>query len=218
MKAKPSIGVLSPYRTQAEYLDKTIANQISAGDIEQHNIRVGTPYQFQGEERDIMLLSFSVCENSLNASGYLNREDVFNVAITRAKQKQWVFVSVSPEKLHINNLLRQYIESPTQTTSAKETSETLDYFQDVVCHHLAKHQITTWKGYTIAGQTMDILCRKHEKFVAIDLIGFPGEWQDFYDTSSYKVFRRAGLTVVPICYADWIENSESCLSSVLANL
>ncbi len=218
MAIKPSIGVLSPYRAQTEYLETSVFKSVSSNDITDHDISIGTPYHFQGEERDIMLISFSVCESSLSASGYLNREDMFNVAITRAKQQQCVFVSVSPDRLHINNLLRQYLESPVHSETTNKASDSFDYFQDVVCAQLAEHRVKTWKGFSIAGQTMDILCQLEDQFVAIDLIGFPGEWQGFFDTSSYKVFRRAGLTVIPICYASWVDDAESCLSAILKSL
>ena len=80
-----SIGVLSPFRNQTDYLSEYFKTHLTFEDIKRHKIRLGTPYHFQGEERDIMLLSMALDNNSHPAGfKYLNKEDVFNVAITRA--------------------------------------------------------------------------------------------------------------------------------------
>jgi len=65
---------------------------------------------------------------------------------------------------------------------------------------------------------MDIVCRLGESSVAIDLIGYPGEWQDYFDMSAYKLFRRAGLRIVPLPYGLWLESKQQCVDKVLATL
>ena len=106
-----SIGILSPLRSQVEYLAKKVMQDFSLSDIKKHNISINTAYGFQGDERDIMLLSFAVDKNSHpSAYRYINKEDVFNVSITRARKMQYVFYSVKPEEMKKDNLLRSYIE------------------------------------------------------------------------------------------------------------
>jgi superfamily I DNA and/or RNA helicase len=107
-----SIGILCPFREQTNFLTKKIKETISLEDIKKHQIQLGTPYHFQGEEKDIMLLSFVVDNDSHHASlNYLNKDDVFNVAITRARYQQYLFVSINPKVLKEDTLFANYLSS-----------------------------------------------------------------------------------------------------------
>ncbi|HAP61245.1 MAG TPA: hypothetical protein DCR93_17695, partial [Cytophagales bacterium] len=55
-----SLGILSPFAAQADFLRMEVGKQIAIGHIRRHQIQVGTPYAFQGAERDEMFLSFAV--------------------------------------------------------------------------------------------------------------------------------------------------------------
>jgi superfamily I DNA and/or RNA helicase len=104
-----SIGVISPFSAQAEYIATLIEQKIPQTDVIKHSIRVATPFGFQGEERDIMLISFAIDNDSKRAAAYLNKADVFNVTITRARQKQLIYLSMDDSLLPEYNLLRQML-------------------------------------------------------------------------------------------------------------
>jgi len=212
-----SIGVVSPFRKQAEDIAKAIENNFDEAEISKYKIRSATPYGFQGEERDIMLISFSLDDNSARAAVYLNKEDVFNVAITRARQKQHLFISFDENNLPSQNLLKKYINSISEFKANHITAKTIDEFQADVIKELNKHKIETWSGYAIAGTEIDILCR-HNHYLAIDLIGFPGPWGNFFELNTYKVFKRAGIEVTPISYGLWVADKELCVQHIIKKL
>lgn len=54
---KSSIGVLSPYRDHMHYLRQQIEKDIPISQQRAHQLRVDTPFGFQGDERDYMLIS-----------------------------------------------------------------------------------------------------------------------------------------------------------------
>ncbi len=212
---KPSIGILSPYRDQAIHLQKLLLKQVSLGDIEAHAIRVATPYGFQGDEKDYMLISMSVDNDSRRAAAYLNREDMFNVAITRSRQKIYIFSSIDHNKLPVNNLFRQYMESIDSEKPVFNADEVkFDGFQHEVCHVLESNGIKTWRSYPVAGRNVDILCRYKTSTLAIDLIGFPGECSEFLELETYYLFSRAGLDIFPLSYGQWTINNELCVSEI----
>jgi len=212
---KPSIGVLSPYRDQAIYLQKLLLKHISLGDIEAHAIRVATPYGFQGDEKDYMLISMSVDNDSRRAAAYLNREDMFNVAITRSRQKIYIFSSIDHTKLPANNLFRQYMVSIDSEKAVFNTDEAkFDGFQHEVCDVLESNGIKTWRSYPVAGRNVDILCRYKSSTLAIDLIGFPGECSEFLELETYYLFSRAGLDIFPLSYGQWTVNNELCVAEI----
>ena len=106
-----SIGVVSPFRSQADYITKEIEVHFNEAEIIKYKLRSATPFGFQGEERDIVLISFALDNNVKRAAAYINKADVFNVCITRARQKQCVFLSIDETQLPEHYLLRRYISS-----------------------------------------------------------------------------------------------------------
>ena len=210
-----SVGVISPFRKQAEYISKEIEIHFSESEITKYKIRAATPFGFQGEERDIIFISFSIDDEATRAAAYLNKQDVFNVAITRARQKQVLFTSINENILPSNNLLKQYLASVSEFQATHSSVSELDEFQSEVINALTTHQIETWSGYTIAGTEVDILCRYKGHYLALDLIGFPGPWADFFELNTYKIFKRAGIDVLPISYGLWVVDKETCIQQVI---
>ncbi|WP_435234849.1 DEAD/DEAH box helicase [Psychromonas sp. PT13] len=213
-----SIGVISPFRNQADYIAKEIAITFSESVITQYKIRVATPYGFQGEERDIMLISFSLDNESKRAAAYLNKADVFNVAITRARQQQYLFISLNEKQLPEHNLLRLYLSSINTYQINHSMSPSIDDFQRCVTADLNNHNIETWLGYAIAGIDIDVLCCYQGQYLALDLIGYPGPWADYFEFNTYKLFKRAGVDVLPISYGLWVTDKASCLREIMNKL
>lgn len=213
-----SIGVVSPFRNQADYIAKEIEAHFSDAEIIKHKIRAATPFGFQGEERDIMLISFAVDNNAKRAAAYINKADVFNVCITRARQKQYVFLSIDEAQLPEHYLLRRYLSSITQFKATHNITSEIDEFQQRVIDELTRLKIETWAGYTIAGTDVDILCRYNGQYLAINLIGFPGPWADFFELDTYKLFSRANIDILPISYGLWVVDKSTCVQHIMSKL
>ena len=79
------VGVISPYRAQVQYLRRLIRKRESFKPY-RHSISVNTVDGFQGQERDIILISL-VRSNDQGQIGFLNDLRRMNVAITRARMK-----------------------------------------------------------------------------------------------------------------------------------
>lgn len=79
------VGVISPYRAQVQYLRRLIRKRESFKPF-RHSISVNTVDGFQGQERDIILISL-VRSNDQGQIGFLNDLRRMNVAITRARMK-----------------------------------------------------------------------------------------------------------------------------------
>ncbi len=209
-----TIGVLSPFSKQVNYITSQVEKHIALENIQAHQIKVATPYGFQGEERDIMLLSFCIDENSKRAAGYLNKPDVFNVSITRARQKQKIYKSVDINKLPIKNLLRKYLASVDSFIIEHKSNQQPDEFQNEVITSLQHLNVECWRGYEMLGTYIDVLVRGKKSYIAIDLIGYPGPWQDYFELDTYKVLKRAGVDVLPLSYALWLQDRDACLFAI----
>ena len=79
------VGVISPYRAQVQHLRQLIARRESLKPF-RRLITVNTVDGFQGQERDVILISL-VRANGDGQIGFLNDLRRMNVAITRARMK-----------------------------------------------------------------------------------------------------------------------------------
>jgi superfamily I DNA and/or RNA helicase len=203
-----SIGILCPFREQTNFLTKKIKETIYLEDIKKHQIQLGTPYHFQGEEKDIMLLSFVVDNDSHHASlNYLNKDDVFNVAITRARYQQYLFVSINPKVLKEDTLFANYLSSFSEKEALKTEEVISDSFSDEVIQYLQKQDCHTFLGFNIAGLFIDILVEVNQQYFGIDLIGYPGDFKEAFSLERYKIMHRVGIPIMPISFISW--NRES---------
>jgi very-short-patch-repair endonuclease len=111
--ARRSFGVVTLQgRGQAALIENLIVESVDPAIAERHNIRVGTPADFQGDERDVMLLSM-VTVNAPKALTGLEDQRRFNVAASRAKDQMWLFHSPPPEQLKSADLRRSLLSYMT---------------------------------------------------------------------------------------------------------
>ena len=79
------IGVISPYQAQVHYLRQLLKKRAFFAPYK-HLITVNTVDGFQGQERDVIVISL-VRANEKGEIGFLNDLRRMNVAITRARMK-----------------------------------------------------------------------------------------------------------------------------------
>ncbi len=79
------VGIISPYRAQVQYLRRLVQKRESLKPF-RRSISVNTVDGFQGQERDIILISL-VRSNDEGQIGFLRDLRRMNVAITRARMK-----------------------------------------------------------------------------------------------------------------------------------
>ena len=212
-----SIGVTTPFRHQADYLGELILREVPIEAIRKHKILVGTPHSFQGEERDIMCLSFALDEkSSATAFRYMNQPDVFNVMVTRARVQQVVFLSIREGDLKKNSLLASYLlylRGYYQEPTCGQLSQLPDSALPVY-NALNKAGYKVWPSFDVAGMEMDFVIQKKGRTLGIDLIGFPGRFEDVFSLERYKMLKRAGMRIFPLAYSEWGRSQEECLGSI----
>lgn len=110
------IGVIAPYRAQADMIDKLLASENFPKEID---VQVGTIHGFQGDECDIIFAVFNT-PPSISASKemFLNKKNIINVSISRARDYLFI-VMPDDETENINNLrLVKRVEDLIQRTDA----------------------------------------------------------------------------------------------------
>ncbi|HEX9999127.1 MAG TPA: AAA domain-containing protein, partial [Actinoplanes sp.] len=101
--AGKTLGIVSLLSTsgQAGYLLSLLRAEIGEDEIQARRVRVGDAYTFQGDERDVVLVSMVVSENDPRVAAFTKREyhRRINVAASRARDQLWIFHSVRPGSL-----------------------------------------------------------------------------------------------------------------------
>ncbi|MGA4840546.1 AAA domain-containing protein [Streptomyces sp. G45] len=109
---------------QVKLLEQLINERIPAPVRERHQIRVGNPASFQGDERHVILLSMVATDPPRIAGGARSERQAYNVAASRAQDQMWLFYSVPPDRLKKEDLrfnLLAYMENPPAALASSDT-------------------------------------------------------------------------------------------------
>ena len=110
LEERLDVGIISPYRVQVQYLRRLLKKREWARPF-RHLISVNTVDSFQGQERDIILISL-VRSNDEGQIGFLRDLRRMNVAITRARMKLIILGDASTMTRHpFYKRLYEYIEA-----------------------------------------------------------------------------------------------------------
>ena len=84
------IGLIAPYRAQADLIDRLMASFVPPENID---VQVGTIHGFQGDECDIIIALFNPPPFiSTSKDMFLNRLNIVNVSISRARDYLFVIM------------------------------------------------------------------------------------------------------------------------------
>lgn len=209
---KSSLGVLSFFRDQVEYLKQLILKECSLNDIRAHRVKVGTPFSFQGEERDHMLVSCAIDNNSHTGTwGYLNQPDVFNVATSRARRRQTLFLSCPPEQLPPGSILRACYDFSQAPATPPESASNSAAWLKAITEPLQQAGFRTQIHQYIADIPIDLILEADDTTLAVDLIGFPPEVSAAVHLQRYQALFRTGIPVFPLSAKEWRHNRQVLL-------
>lgn len=216
-----SIGIISPFRAQVEQLKVSVAKVLSDHMIKKHQIEIGTAHTFQGDERDIILMSWAFANNSFPQSlTFLQKPNLFNVAISRARYKVINFVSKNPKELQ-DGLFRDYMSYVEEYINKREALKNCKIDENIYKNSLEREiaeQIrnlgyTVKAGVEIAGLSADLLV--DDKFV-IEVDGVEDNMkQSVSNMKKQAIIERCGFTVRRVTYREWQYSSKACLDRLL---
>ena len=217
-----TIGIISPFRAQVEQLKISVPKVLSDYMIKKHQIEIGTAHTFQGDERDIILMSWAFANNSYPQSiTFLQKPNLFNVAITRAKNKCINFVSHDLDTMpdghfrHYVSYLDNYKERKKLIQDAGIDENTYkNALEKEVAQEIRKLDHKVNAGVEIAGLSADLVV--DEKFV-IEIDGMEDSKKLHHMTNMKKqaILERCGYKVKRITYREWQYSPKACLDRVL---
>lgn len=216
-----SIGIISPFRAQVEQLKISVRKVLSEYMMEKHQIEIGTAHTFQGDERDIILTSWAYANNSFPQSLiFLQKPNLFNVAITRARYQMINFISKEPRELP-EGLLRSYLGFVQEYEDRYSLRSSDDFDENIYKNGFEKevaqafrdlgHEVTC--GVEIAGLSADLVV--DNKFV-VECDGVEDKIPSkISNMKKQAIIERSGLKVSRISKREWMYSPKACIDRII---
>jgi superfamily I DNA and/or RNA helicase len=100
-----SIGIISLVGSkQAQLIQAMLLERVGEDAYLRHDIACGDSAVFQGKEKDIMFLSMVECPDTCTSKTALPFQQRFNVALSRARDREYLFHSVTEDMLKPDDL------------------------------------------------------------------------------------------------------------------
>ena len=216
-----TIGIVSPFRAQVEQLKVSVAKVLSDFMINKHQIEIGTAHTFQGDEKDIILASWAIANNSFPQSlTFLQKPNLFNVAITRAKKQMINFVSRDTTELP-EGMFRDYISYikeyernfDLRKDSEFDESTYKNSFEKEVTQYLRDAGYNVRAGVDIGGVNADLVV--NNKFV-IECDGLEDNVKsNISNMKKQAIIERCGLLVCRFSLREWRMSKEACANRMI---
>lgn len=219
-----SIGIISPFRAQVEQLKVSLSKVLSDHMIKKHQIEIGTAHTFQGDERDIILISWAIANNSFPQSLiFLQKPNLFNVAVTRARYKTINFISKDPTELpegHFRNYINfiKHYQNTRQAMLSGEIEENI-YKNELEREIAAQirelgHKVVA--GTEIAGLSADLLV---DDKIIVEVDGVEDKIHSSMPAMKKQaILERCGFKVNRITFREWQYSQKAALDRVLRDL
>lgn len=223
-----SIGVVTLHgTTQAALIHAMVSKRISPVDIISRKIAIGPPPVFQGRERDIMLVSMVQGPGNLGAANRADMNQRFNVALSRARDRMYLFRSVSETEFRpdtLNGKVISHFKQPFHQDLKKvkvlrekcESGFEMDMFDELVKRGFRVEPQVPCGGYRI-----DFVVEGNEgRRLAVECDGDryhgPSQWQD--DMVRQRVLERAGWTFWRCFASSFVRRREAVLADLMQTL
>ncbi|MBR1680164.1 hypothetical protein IJ707_00045, partial [bacterium] len=198
----------------------SVSKVLSDHMLKKHQVEIGTAHTFQGDERDIMLISWAFANNSHAQSlTFLQKPNLFNVAITRAKDKMINFISHDISTLpngHFRNymaFLREYTERQDAILN-KDIDENI-YKNDLefeIANTLREMGKDVVAGANIANLSADLIFDK----TIVEVDGVEDEpHEKITNMRKQAILERSGYNVKRVSYREWLTSQKACIDRLL---
>ena len=171
---RPTLGVVSPFRAQAEAIQEAIRERWTAEEIGRVRLRVGTVHAFQGDERDVVVLSLGVGPDAGGLT-FLQDPNLFNVLVTRARRRI-VVVTSCPEPPP--GLLRDYLrwtgDPPGPMAVEPARAGSTSAWATAVAGALRAGGVPVQEGYPVGREAIDLCVGAGSAAVGVELGVHPG--------------------------------------------
>jgi very-short-patch-repair endonuclease len=223
-----TIGVVTLLgNAQAAYIHELISEQISPVDVVARKIAIGPPPVFQGRERDIMMVSMVAGPGDRSAANRADMFQRFNVALSRARDRMYLFRSAMDTDFKedtLNGKVISHFKKPFRQDAKKvqalrercESGFELEVFDELVRRGFRVEPQVPCGGYRI-----DFVVEGNEgRRLAIECDGDrfhgPEQWRD--DMARQRILERAGWTFWRCFASTFVRRRQAVVDDLMQTL
>jgi very-short-patch-repair endonuclease len=227
--AKRTIGVTTLLgQKQAMLIQEALEQELGPETMLRHDIRVGDPSAFQGDERDIMFLSMVASAPKPGVLSGLGFEQRFNVAASRARDRMVLVRSVQPEELSQADKLRRALIQHFRAPFAADSKLVEDRrkrcespFEEAMFDLLVERGYRVDTQVPVGHKRIDLVVEGGEdRRLAIECDGDayhgPDRWPD--DMARQRMLERAGWTVWRCFASRFVRERQAVLIELIETL
>jgi len=225
-----TMGVISMVGTdQAVVIDTILRKRLTVSEYKKRQILCGSASQFQGDERDVILLSMvnAPTGQQLHLRQRDEAKKVFNVASSRACNQLWVVHSLDPDRdLKHGDLRYKLIKHAKDPAGLrKKTVKKEEFFksdlQRSVYQELQRRKYQVSLSFELGLRTIDIVVQGEERRrLAIQCEGdcIKSEEDLTLDMEYYMTLRRLNWDIFHIRSTEYYTEPDKTLKRLLARL
>lgn len=226
-----SVGVVSFIRNQVNYMNEEVLRLLTDEEKDRIMLMIGTPEEFQGNERDVMIFTPCIDEDQNRSKAFMEDRKRFNVATSRAKYytyfvhgklpsnmllMQQMLTKMGQGKSDIKDMDRDYL--PIGWTYKKSECDSdfelvvADVLEDLITKEFSQ-KLALFNQVNTCGFRLDFVVydKITKKAVAIEV---DGKHHYLDDGASYSdehlerasALKRAGWVVKYLPYWNWFQD------------
>jgi hypothetical protein len=196
-----SVGVLSPFRAQADAIEAAIVEQFSLEEIDELDLRVGTVHGFQGCERDLVIISLGLdAASSPNTRSFVADPNLFNVMVTRARHE---IVVVTSLPLDTPGLIGEYLRHGDAPPAVPRSARTVRPEVVAIATDLGSQAIDVAVGYPAGPHVVDLVVGDGDAALGV-LFGVHADGPDAH-VERHLQLRRAGWELREVFDTRWAD-------------
>jgi very-short-patch-repair endonuclease/transcription elongation GreA/GreB family factor len=223
-----TMGVVSLLAAkQAYYIQARLLEKIGEEEFLKHQITCGDSATFQGKERDIMFLSMVECPATCSTKTALLFQQRFNVALSRARDRMYLFHSVTEDMLKPDDLKARVLQHfkrpmPAMKAPSKTVLEECDSdFEREVLKRLLELGYRVQPQVKVGPFSIDIVVEGDaDRRLAVELDGdkyhTPERWAD--DLSRQRIMERVGWRFWRCWGSSFLLDPEGCFADLVVTL
>jgi hypothetical protein len=232
LHGKPiSVGVVCFIRDQVNYMKEEVLRRLTDEQQERISLMIGTPEEFQGNERDVMIFTPAIDEEQKRSKAFMEDRNRFNVATSRAKYfkyfihgklpsnmllMQQMLTKMGQGKSDIKEMDKGYL--PIGWTYKKSECDSdfelvvADVLEDLIAMEYP-NRLALYNQVHTCGFRLDFVIydRRSKKAVGIEI---DGKYHYFDDGSSYtdehleraNALKRADWVIKYLPYWNWFQD------------
>jgi hypothetical protein len=161
------VGIVTPFRAQADAIERRVIDEFSLDEIDELALRVGTVHGFQGCERDLVIISLALnADSPASSRGFVADANLFNVMITRAREEVVVVTCLPPDT---DGIVGDYIRYGSSPPTAPGQRGAPSARAHAIAAELARSGLPAAVNYPAGRHTLDLVIGAGEAAAGVTL-------------------------------------------------